>query len=161
MQDGDYKKCREGREVVIFNCHNIAIIEHMIQVFEASLVVAGRFDEIGEIVLEANYGSVYKNFDKCQVALETSQLKPAKVEKVKKALDDMVRIGEKVVFFYTYKKSLNGIGVKDKDIELREKALAKVYVPLKKYLQKELKVNFVDICEVDVNEEAFPTYQEV
>ncbi len=154
--DGDYKKCPEGHEVIILGAHNADIIQTMIETFNQELTVEGHFEEVQAKELTANYVNVQENVTMCKMrATELYGNKAGKLAKVEKAIEAMQSIGEQVVFFETYVKDMLLIGVKDKDIKVYQKAQEKQYIPLKKTLQKDLKINFVEICDIVADENAY------
>ena len=154
--EGDYKKCKEGHEVIILGQHNTGIIEDMISNFEAELVVSGHYEEVEAKELTANYINVTQNVDMCTIQANSIYAnKPNKVQKILASVATMQEIGQKVVFFETYVKDMVIVGVKDKDIANVRKNFEKQYIPLKKSLQKELKVNFVEICDIATDEGSY------
>ena len=154
LYDGEYRLCNQGHEIIILGEHNAKVIEYMISVFEKALVVSGLFNEIDGVGLQANYVTVKQNAELCNASLANGNVKANKVEKIKGAISKMVEVGKAVVFFETYRKSLLEIGVKEKEINSTENVYTKQYMPLKKYLQKELNVSFADICDIVVDENA-------
>ncbi len=153
----DYQLCPQGHEVIILGDHNSQIIQYAIDVFEECLVVKGNFEMISGITLQANYSTVMQNAELCNNKLDDGTIKLAKIHRLRQTVEQMVDVGKQVVMFETYKNALTSIGVKPKDIQSKEKAYAKLYVPIKKLLQKELGVQLADICAVVVDEGAFAT----
>lgn len=156
--EGDFKKCEEGHEVVIIGAHGANILNEMIANLEENLVVTGHFDEIEARELEANYVKVRNNVSMCkQKSSEMYGNKPGKLAKVDMTIVTMEEVGKKVVFFVTYKNDLLEIGCLPKFVANYEKNLVKQYVPLKKSLQKELKLEFEEICDIVADEETYPS----
>ena len=128
----------------------------MIQVLEEKLVVNGHFDEIDAQEIDANYTNVEKNVAMCkEKAQEMYGNKPGKLGKIEISISTMEEVGKKVVFFETYKNDLLSIGCPQKAINDYEKSFEKQYVPLKKSLQKELRFEFVEICDLVVDENSY------
>ncbi len=155
----DYQLCQEGHEIIILGNHNKDIIQCAIDIFEGYLVAKGNFEMIGGIQLQANYSTVMQNAELCNSRLHSGTSKANKTQKIQQAIDQMVEIGRNVVKFMTYKRSLIEIGVREKEIQNMEKTLTKQYIPLKKYLQKELGVKFADICDIVVDEDSFAAFK--
>lgn len=156
--NGDFRRCEPGHEVVILGNHNTAIIETMLNAFETGLVVYGHFNEIAGRPLEANYNNVAQNVQMCRA--QAAQLygdKPGRVEKIEQTILNMEDVGKQVVFFTTYKQDMQLVGVKEKDLAKYETYFTKVYMPLKKALQKELRFTFLEICDIVVDEKDFNT----
>ena len=158
LYDGEFKKCDEGHEVLILGAHGAEILDNMINNLNESLVVSGHFDEIEPKELDANYVIVKNNVSMCkQRSSELYGNKPNKLAKVDMTIVTMEEIGKKVVFFVTFKNDLLEIGCNPKFVNNYEKNLIKQYVPLKKTLQKELKVDFEEICNIVVDEATYPS----
>ena len=154
--EGDFVRCQEGHEVLILGSHNSQIIETMIQGLDENLNVSGHFDEIEAQEIEANYTNVEKNVSMCkEQAAQMYGNKPGKLAKVEISISTMEEVGKKVVFFETYKNDLLSIGCPQKAINDYEKRFEKQYMPLKKSLQKELRFEFVEICDLVVDEAAY------
>ncbi len=154
--EGDFRRCEEGHEILILGAHNAQVIETMIQGLEEGLVVAGHFDEIDAQEIDANYTNVEKNVAMCkEKAQEMYGNKPGKLGKIEISISTMEEVGKKVVFFETYKNDLLSIGCPAKAIADYEKSFEKQYVPLKKSLQKELRFEFVEICDLVVDETSY------
>lgn len=156
--EGDFKKCEEGHEVVILGEHGKNIINTMIESLDAGLVVSGHFDEIEPKQLDANYANVEQNVAMCKAqANEMYANKFPKLQKAEQTISIMEEVGKKIVFFVTYQNDLLATGLKQKELLNFEKNLTKQYIPLKKSLQKELRVSFVEICDIVVDETTYPT----
>ena len=156
--DEEFIKTTDEHDVIILGSHNTRIIENMINTFSENLVVDGHFKEIPAKDLNANYDNVYYNVNICtQKANEMYSTKPNKLSKINETIKHMEDIGKVVVFFETYRKELENVGCSKKSMLEFEKNFTKQYIPLKKALQKGLKVTFVEICDIQVNEENFET----
>ncbi len=154
--EGDFVRCQEGHEVLILGAHNAAVIETMIAGLEEGLNVVGHFDEIEAQEIVANYSNVERNVEMCKErAAEMYGNKPGKLAKVEISISTMEEVGKKVVFFETYKNDLLSIGCPQKAINDYEKSFEKQYMPLKKSLQKELRFEFVEICDLVVDENSY------
>ncbi len=155
--EGEFQKCEEGHEVIILGSHGDQIIETIIAQVEEGLVVSGHYDEIEPTTLEANYSKVQENVSMCKAqAQELYGSKPGKLAKIDMSIATMEEVGKKVVFFETYKNELLNIGCNPKFIKDYEKNFTKQYIPLKKSLQKDLRIEFVDICDIIVDEATYP-----
>ncbi len=154
--DGDFARCQEGHEVIVLGGRNAAVIETMIQNLDEALVVAGHFEEVEAQEIDANYTNVAANVNMCkEKAAEMYGNKPAKLAKVEVSISTMEEVGKKVVFFETYKNDLLSIGCPQKAINDYEKSFEKQYIPLKKSLQKELRIEFVEICDLVTDETSY------
>lgn len=155
--ENNFTQCEPGHEVVILGTHGEHILTAMIEQLEEQLVVSGHFDEIEAITLEPNYSKVENNVYNCkQQAQELYGTKAGRLAKIDMAITTMEEIGKKVVFFETYKNDLELIGCNPKFIKTYEKNLEKQYVPFKKSLQKELRFEFEEICDLVVDETGYP-----
>lgn len=160
IYNDEYQLCDEGHEVIILGTHNSEIIERAINELNDQLRVSGNYEELTGVELQGDYSNVLRNAEMCYDVLANGKIKAGKVKKIKPVVDEMIECGKKVVKFATYKQCLTEIGVKEKDVQTMEKTLAKFYIPLKKFLQKELGVAFVDICNVVVNEDTYAIFGE-
>ena len=155
------KKCEEGHNIIILGSHNTEVITLVIEDVEKKLNVAGHFAELNPKDLTANYSVVDKNVQVCTEKLnEMYGNKPGKLQKFLDAVSKMEEIGQKVVFYLTYKADLENIGCSKKELDLYEKNLVKNYMPLKKLLQKTCKYDFEEICDIVVDENDFVTADE-
>lgn len=155
------KKCEEGHSIIILGAHNTDVITTIVEDLDKKLVVSGHFTELNPRDLTANYSVVTKNVQTCTEKLnELFANKPAKLQKFMDAVNKMEEIGQKVVFFLTYRHDLENIGCAKKELDLYEKNLVKNYMPLKKLLQKTCKVTFEEICDIIVDENDFVTADE-
>ena len=158
LLDDNYVLCEQGHEVVIVGEHHTYIIEKMIEVFEQNLLVNGNFDSIQGVELTANYEKVYYNVNLCLNKInELFSSKPHKLEKFTQIVNEMENVGFLVVFFETYRKDLEIVGCSQKSMQEYEKAFTKKYIPIKKTLQKVLKISLTDICDIVVDENEYST----
>lgn len=159
--ENSYEKCPEGHTVIVLGQNNRAIIETMITSIEEGIKVKGNFEKVKAKELTANYANVTTNVANCLT--KTAELfasKQAKLNKISSVVSQLEQAGKTVVFFMTYKDWLKAVGVDLKELANYEKQIAKEYIPLKKLLIKTLKVQFVDICDTNVNEAEYETAQE-
>lgn len=159
--DGELQKCPEGHNVIILGEHGANVIATIVAQLEEELQAVGHFVELEAKDLTANYAMVTKNVNSCNEKLE--ELfggKAGKLAKFQDAVNKMQEIGQKAVFFLTYKDSLLDIGCSKKELDLYEKNIVKNYMPLKKLLQKTCKFTFEEICDIVVDEENFATADE-
>ena len=158
--NGDFVYAKKGHSVIILGGHNTSIIETLINEIKKNFYVEGNFDSVEPIELAANYANVDKNVKECKDSVdEYYGEKPAKGEKVLSLIESMEEAGRKLVFFATFKKHMKEVGCNMKEVDVYERELFKKYVPLKKQLSKLLKVDFIDICDLSVDEGDFPTQE--
>ena len=159
--EGDLVKCEEGHNVIILGSHNTDIIATIVNTLETELQVAGHFDELQSRTLTANYSVVQKNVSNCEQALnEMFGNKAGKLQKFMDVVNKLEDMGQKAVFFLTYKNDLLSIGCASKELDIYEKNLEKNYIPLKKLLQKTCKFKLEDICDITIDEDSFVTADE-
>lgn len=155
------KKCEEGHNIIILGSHNTDVITTIVEDLEKKLNVAGHFTELDPKDLTANYSIVDKNVQVCTEKLnELYGNKAGKLQKFLDAVNKMEEVGQKVVFFLTYRAELENIGCAKKELDNYEKNLVKNYMPLKKLLQKTCKYDFEEICDIVVDENDFVTADE-
>ena len=153
LSNGELVTSRGEHETIILGNHNTNIIIDIIEELERDIVVEGNFDKVEAREIEANYSVVDNNVETCNQRIEELfASKPAKGEKLHSTIDFMIVAAENLVFFETYKQTMLDVGCPTKDVDILEKDLLKKYVPLKKQLQKALKITFEDICNVVVDE---------
>ena len=153
LSNGELVTSRGEHETIILGNHNTNIIVDIIEELERDIVVEGNFDKVEARDIEANYSVVDTNVEICKQRIEELfAAKPAKGEKLYSTIDFMIAAAENLVFFETYKQTMLDVGCPSKDVDTLEKDLLKKYVPLKKQLQKALKVTLEDICNVVVDE---------
>lgn len=154
--DGDFVKCQSGHEIIILGSHNSTVIETMIKNLNEALFVTGHFNEIEAQEITANYSNVQRNVSICRErAIEIYSNKPNKQAKIETLISTMEEVGKKVVFFETCKEGFILVGCAPKAISDYEKSFEKQYLPLKKTLQKELRFEFVDICDLVADEDSY------
>jgi hypothetical protein len=153
LSNGELISSRSEHETIIIGKHNNNIIEDIISQLEESIVVEGNFDKVQGRELTANFTVVDDNIDLCEDKIdELFANKPAKADKLLALVKTMTTAAENLVFFETYKTTMLEVGCPNKDVDLMEKDLLKKYVPLKKQLQKALKITFNDISSIVVDE---------
>jgi len=151
--ENEYKKCQEGHEVVILGDRNTEIITKAIEEFENDLTVTGNYAKVEPQELNPDYKLLNQNASNCRdKAYLLYQDKQNKLAKVETSVVAMEEIGNKVVFFETYKNIFIDMGISEKDIAKYEKSFLKQYGKIKKALQKELKIEFADICNIKIEE---------
>lgn len=159
LYEGELVKCNEGHEIVLLGSQNARVLEYVINELTEKLQVAGNFDSVTAKGLSSNYSNVERNVEECNSAVENLfESKPNKQEKFRKMISCMEEVGKKIVEFMTFKQDLLTVGCNEKAMNEYEKAFTKQYIPLKKTLQKSLKLQLVDICDVVVDEN---NYQEL
>ncbi len=160
--DGDLTRCQEGHEVIILGEHGQGVIESLIEQVTEGFVVEGNFDNVGATEYQFSMDTVESNVSTCESrANELFPTKPDKVNKYMALAEKMVAAAKEVVAFYTAKDTLVKLGCNPKALKTYEAALQKAYIPYKKSLEKDLKCELLDICAVEVNEDAFPTSEEM
>lgn len=154
-------KCEEGHEVIILGSQNSRILEYVINYLNENLEVKGNFEVVEDKPLSSNYGNVNKNVEMCnQKVDELFAEKLGKQEKFKKLIENMEEVAKKIVDFMTFKQDLISVGCSEKALNDYEKAFTKQYMPLKKTLQKSLKIEMLDICDVVVDENEYSEFDE-
>jgi len=159
LYNDDFVKCEPGHEIVILGDRNCNILITLLQELDNKLIVSGNFDK--NLAQEVNYNtaSLDKNVILCNNKnMELNSQKSNHFKKIDTIINRLKEIGEKVVAFYTYKEALSEIGCSQKGIKDYEHELSKAYIPLKKTLSKELNIDLEDICNVNVNETNYPSY---
>ena len=160
--DGDLTKCQEGHEVIILGKHGQAILENIIEQITGTFGFAGNFDAVPAGEFQYSMDVVNQNAAMCQAqANEIFAAKPDKANKYMAIVEKMVEAASHVVAFYTAKETLEKLGCTPKALKAYEAALSKAYIPYKKSLEKNLKLDLADICAVEVNEDAFPASEEM
>lgn len=141
---------------IIIGNYNTNIINKIISELENEIVLTGHFEEIVPVELKANYATVENNVTLCKDKIESVYSnKHNKADKLYALVEKMETAAQKLVFFETCKPHMINVGCSTKDIDLLEKDLLKKYVPLKKHLQKGLKLQFEDISSIVVDESDF------
>lgn len=159
--EGELRKCEDSHEIIILGDRNNTLLRYIVEELDSALVISGHFAELEAQGVDFNLDVLTRNVDLCtRKNNELYSTKTGKLNKIQTIIDKLRAIGEKVVAFYTYKSALVDIGCNPKGIRDYENELIKAYVPLKKALQKELKIELEDICDVVVNEEEYPTADE-
>jgi len=154
--EGDFRKCEEGHEIIILGDRNIVVLDTLLNDLEQDLVVDGNFDKVEAQSVDYNLETLFRNIDACNAKNEEiNGSKQGKMAKIESMIARLKESGEQVVAFYTYKDALLDIGCSEKGVRDYEHELSKVYIPLKKALQKEFKIELEDICNVAVNEEEY------
>jgi len=150
---GEFYLPKKDHAIIVLGHNNTFVIENIIKEIEEFLQVKGNFSLVEAKELTANYVNVDKNVKTCKdVISELSFSKSSKMEKLYDAVDAMSESAKKIVFFETYKEEMKKLGCSNKEIDLLEKELFKKYAPLKKQLQKVLKVKFVTITDIVVED---------
>lgn len=154
--EGEFQKCESGHEIIILNGRNTNVLETLIKEFDEYLIMSGNYDTIEGQEVDFNTEVLDRNIELCnRKNNEIFGSKPGKMKKLEAIINKLHEVGKDVVSFYTYKDSLLDIGCNPKSVKIFENELSKAYVPLKKTLQKELKIELEDICDVVVNEAEF------
>lgn len=159
LYEGQFVKCEPGHEIIILNGRNTGILETLVTELDQDLIVNGNFALVDAQPVDFNQDTLNRNIELCQRKNnEIYGSKTGKMNKITTLIERLQEVGKKVVAFYSYKESLELIGCTPKGIKDYENELTKSYIPLKKTLQKELRIELEDICSVNVNE---AEYQEV
>ena len=156
--EGDFRKCDEGHEIVVLNGKNSQVLEEFLKVINEQVVMKGNFDSIEAQDVDFNTEVLDRNIALC--SRKNDELygdKNSKHSKVDALIKHLESIGRQVVAFYTYKDTLVDVGVSPKGIKDFKHELSKLYIPIKKALQKEFRIELEDICNVVVNEEEYMT----
>ena len=157
--EGNFVKCEPGHEIIILGDRNLDVLETLLKELDEQLTIEGCFDSIASQPVDFNLSTLNRNVDLCnRKANELYGAKAGKLNKVAVFVTKFEEIGKQVVAFYSYKDALLEIGCTEKAVRDYEHELSKAYVPLKKTLSKELKIELEDICDVSINEVEYPTY---
>ncbi len=160
--DNDLTKCPEGHEVIILGEHGQAILENIVEQVSGSFGFTGNFDAVSAGEFQYSMDVVNDNAAMCQAqANEVFAAKPDKANKYMAIVEKMVEAAKHVVAFYTAQETLVKLGCNPKALKAYEAALSKAYIPYKKQLEKDLKLDLADICVVEVNEDLFPASEEM
>lgn len=156
LYEGQFVRCESGHEIIILNGRNVGVLETLFEELDKELVVNGNFSQIEPQKVDYSLATLNRNVELCERKNnEIYGSKTGKLNKIATVIEKLKEVGEKVVAFYSYKNSLELIGCNPKNIKDYENELTRAYVPLKKTLQKELKIDLEDICEVSINEEDY------
>lgn len=148
-----YILVRKGHNMIILGNNNKIILEKIISDLESSFVIEGNYSGVEEKKLSANYSSVSKNVEACKDKIEELfSNKQSKVDKLNVIVDSMEKVAQELVLFGTYKEEMKNVGCVSKEVDLYEKELVKKYIPIKKQLRKVLKVDFIDVCDIIIDE---------
>ena len=160
--DNDLTRCQEGHEVIILGEHGQAILDNIADQISGSFGFSGNFEAVSAGEFQYSMEVVNSNAAMCQAqANEVFAAKPDKANKYMAIVDKMIEAAGHVVAFYTAKDILVKLGCNPKALKAYEAALSKAYIPYKKQLEKDLKLDLADICAVEVNEELFPAAEEM
>ena len=155
--EGEFVKCELGHEIIILNGRNTAVLETLISELDKDLIVNGNFSSVNAQEVDYNLDTLNRNIGLCERKNnEIYGSKTGRLNKITAIISKLREVGEKVVAFYSYKESLELIGCNPKGIKDYENELSKNYIPLKKTLQKELRIELEDICDIKVNEDSYP-----
>lgn len=156
--EGEFARCESGHEIIILNGRNVGVLETLFEELDRDLVISGNFSQVEPQEVDYSLAVLNRNIELCERKNnEIYGSKAGKLNKITSIIEKLKEVGEKVVAFYSYKNSLELIGCNPKGIKDYENELSRAYVPLKKALQKELKIDLEDICEVSINEEEYET----
>ena len=154
--DDDFRECEVGHEVVILKDRNIGIIETLHRELDENLIVSGQFDKVEEQDVHIDTSILTKNIDLCnRKNNEIYGAKQSKFNKLEAIINRLAEAGKNAVEFFTYKDKLLEIGCPPKGVKDYENELTKAYIPLKKTVQKEFKIDLDEICNATVNEDLF------
>lgn len=154
--EGEFVKCESGHEIIILGGRNVGVLETLFEELDRDLIVNGNFAQIEAQEVDYSLAVLNRNIELCERKNnEIYGSKSGKLNKIATLIEKTKEIGERVVAFYSYKNSLELIGCNPKGIKDYENELSRTYVPLKKTLQKELKIDLEDICDVSIDEESY------
>jgi len=153
--------CQEGHEVIILGGRNLEILNNILTTLDAELNIEGNFNNVHSRVLDYDKTTLLANVDLCnQRANSLFSSKQNRLTKIVTVISKLKEVSNRVVAFYTYKDELLFVGCPEKGVRDYENSLAKEYIPLKKLVEKELKVELRNICDVQVNENDYPVANE-
>ena len=156
--EGELRKCEEGHEIIILGDRNNILLRYIVEELDNALIVSGHFAELEAQGVDYNLDTLNRNIELCtRKNNEVYGTKAGKLAKIQIMIDKLNSVGNNVVAFYTYKDALLDIGCNPKGVKAYGNELSKEYIPLKKGLQKEFKIELEDICDITVNEDSFPT----
>lgn len=156
--EGNFVKCEIGHEIIILGDRNKNVLKTLLKELDEQLTIYGNFDKIVTQTVDFNLSTLNKNIELCRrKANEIYGAKPSKLNKIEAFISKLEETGKQVVAFHTYKEALIEIGCNEKNVNAYEHELKKIYIPLKKTLAKELKIEIEYISNVAVNEEEYPT----
>ena len=160
IENGEFISCEEGKENVILGEHN-NIINDVISMIN-DLSVESRFENTPSYNITYNTNTLESNLVMCRTKADVAYAdKQGRLNKVNEVINKLEEVSHKVVAFYTYRNTLESIGCNPKFIKDYENELEKMYIPLKKTLQKELNIELEEICNVSVDESVYtPTDNE-
>lgn len=154
LEGKEFTLCENGKELVILGEHN-NIIGQIITIIEG-LHLESNLENIEPHEPSYNTATLESNVIMCRDrANEVYATKQNRLTKIMEVIEKLQEVGEKVVAFYTYKERLITIGCNTKAIKDYESELEKMYMPLKKILQKELKIELKEICVLPSDENEF------
>ena len=154
IENGEFVRCDENKEIVILGEHN-NIINNIIQMVE-NINIYGKFEDIPSHQVSYNTTLLESNIMMCKTKADVAYAdKQSKLHKLNEVINNLDEVGNKIVAFYTYKDKLEMIGCTSKFIKDYEKELEKLYTPLKKTLEKELNLELKDIWNVTENESSY------
>ncbi len=157
--EGNFVKCESGHEIIILGERNMNVLDTLLRELDEQLTVEGNFDNINSQPVDFNLSTLNRNIELCQrKANEIYGAKAGKLTKVEAFISKFEEVGKQVVAFYSYKDALLEIGCAEKGVNAYEHELSKAYIPLKKTLSKELKTELEDICNIQINEAEYPSY---
>ncbi len=160
--DDNLDRCPEGHEVLILGEHGQPILESVIAQVTDGFVAESNFDAIEAGEFQYSMDTVRDNASLCEAhANEMFANKPDKVAKQMAVVEKMIESAKAVVAYYTAKDMLVRLGCNAKGMKAYEGALSKAYIPYKKTLEKTLKIELSDICAIEVDEENFPSSEEM
>lgn len=160
--DGDLNRCQEGHEVLILGEHGQSILDSVIEQVTEGFMAESNFDTIEAGEFQYSMDTVSDNASLCEAhANEMFASKPDKVAKQMATVEKMIESARAVVAYYTAKDMLVRLGCNAKGMKAYENALSKAYIPYKKTLEKTLKIELSDICTTTIDEETFPTSEEM
>lgn len=154
LEGKEFVLCENGKELVILGEHN-NIIGQIVSIIEG-LHLESNLENVEPHQPSYNTATLERNVNMCRErADEVYATKQNRLTKIMEVIEKLQEVGEKVVAFYSYKERLITIGCNTKAIKDYESELEKMYMPLKKTLQKELKIELEEICEIPADENEY------
>lgn len=149
-------RCEEGHEVLILGEHSQGVIDTVISEVTNGFVYESNFDQVEASEYVYSMETIQGNASLCEAKInEMFGAKPDKVAKHMAVVEKMIESAKQVVAFYTAKELLTKLGCNPKGLKAYETALSKAYIPYKKTLEKTLKVELMDICAIEIDEDPF------
>ena len=156
IYNGEFSRCEHGHEVIILSGRNTIVLESFLRDIDSELIVNGNFDDLDAQEVDFNTEVLDRNVELCnRKNMELNNSKQGKFDKLQLIINRMYEIGKASVAFFTYKDAMLSVGYSPKALKDYENELTKNYIPLKKTLQKEFKIELEYINDVVINETTY------